>query len=162
MTPEQKQLVRDSWAKVLPIQETAAELFYGRLFDQYPEVKPYFKGDMKEQGKKLMTMINHVVNGLDNLDALIETLKQAGRDHVGYGVKTEDYDKVGDSLLWTLNKGLGEAFTDDVKQAWTEAYAIISGVMLEGANEKMAQQPTPAPDAKPKWWQVVFGLKKAS
>ena len=133
MTPEQKQLVKDSWAKVLPIQETAAELFYGRLFDQYPEVKPYFKGDMKEQGKKLMSMINIAVNGLDNLEGLIDPVKDLGKRHTNYGVKEEDYAKVGASLLWTLEQGLGEGFTPDVKDAWTATYTAVSGLMIEGS-----------------------------
>ena len=133
MTPEQKQLVKDSWAKVLPIQETAAELFYGRLFDQYPEVKPYFKGDMKEQGKKLMSMINIAVNGLDNLESLVDPVKDLGKRHTDYGVKEEDYAKVGASLLWTLEQGLGEGFTPDVKDAWTATYTAVSGLMIEGS-----------------------------
>ena len=133
MTPEQKQLVKESWEKVLPIQETAAELFYGRLFDMYPEVKPLFKGDMKEQGKKLMTMLNMAVNGLDNLDALIKPLEESGKAHKDYGVKAEDYNKVADAFLWTLGQGLGDAFTDDVKQAWIVAYTTVAGVMIDGA-----------------------------
>jgi len=133
MTPEQKQLVKDSWAKVLPIKETAAELFYGRLFEVYPEVKPYFKGDMKDQGRKLMAMLNTAVNGLDNLETLIEPLKKSGMAHKGYGVKAEDYNKVGDAFLWTLGQGLGDAFTDEVKEAWTVTYTTVAGVMIEGA-----------------------------
>lgn len=133
MTPEQKQLVKDSWAKVLPISETAAELFYGRLFEQYPEVKPYFKGDMKEQGRKLMAMLNTAVNGLDNLEALIEPLKKMGAGHKAYGVTAADYDKVGASFLWTLEQGLGDAFTDDIKEAWAVTYGTVASVMIEGA-----------------------------
>lgn len=133
MTPEQKLLVKESWAKVLPISEKAAELFYGKLFEDYPEVKPYFKGDMAEQGKKLMAMINTAVNGLDRLEALLEPLKNLGAKHLDYGVKNEDYDKVGASLLWTLEHGLGEAFTSDVKDAWTVTYATVATVMKEGA-----------------------------
>jgi hemoglobin-like flavoprotein len=159
MTPEQKKLVKDSWAKVLPIKETAAELFYGRLFEAYPELRPLFKGDMKEQGRKLMAMLNTAVNSLDNIEALIEPLKQSGKAHAGYGVKAEDYQKVGDSFLWTLEKGLGDAFTPDVKEAWTVVYTTVAGVMIEGAGyaataEKKAQ--------KPKWWQTVFGAKTAA
>lgn len=133
MTPEHKQLVKDSWAQVLPIKETAAELFYGRLFETYPEVKPLFKGDMKEQGRKLMAMLNTAVNSLDNIDALIGPLKHSGKAHAGYGVKAEDYDKVGASFLWTLEKGLGDGFTPDVKEAWTVVYTTVAGVMIEGA-----------------------------
>jgi hemoglobin-like flavoprotein len=133
MTPTHKQLVKESWAKVLPIKETAAELFYGRLFEVYPEVKPLFKGDMKEQGRKLMAMLNTAVSSLDNIEALIEPLKNSGKAHAGYGVKAEDYDKVGDAFLWTLGQGLGDAFTDEIKEAWTVTYTTVAGVMIEGA-----------------------------
>lgn len=134
MTPEQKELVKNSWAQVMPIKETAAELFYNRLFDQYPEVKPYFKGDMKEQGKKLMMMINTAVGGLDNLESLIEPVKALGKKHVGYGVTKEDYDKVGASLLWTLEQGLKDSFTPEVKEAWTVTYTTLADVMIEGSS----------------------------
>ncbi|OUV63523.1 MAG: hemin receptor [Gammaproteobacteria bacterium TMED119] len=133
MTPEQITLVQESWAKVVPIKETAAELFYGRLFAEYPEVKPYFKGDMTEQGKLLMQMISTAVNGLENLDALLEPVKALGSRHKDYGVKQADYDKVGASLLWTLEQGLKEDFTEEVKAAWTETYTIVADVMIGGA-----------------------------
>lgn len=134
MTPEQKQLVKDSWAQVLPIKEQAAELFYGRLFEQYPEVRPYFKGDIKEQGEKLMRMLNTAVTGLDDLEALLEPLKNLGKGHVEYGVTAEDYGKVGVTLLWTLEQGLGDAFTDDVKAAWAVTYGTVSSAMIEGVS----------------------------
>ncbi len=134
MTPEQKELVQQSWAKVMPIKETAADLFYNRLFEQYPEVKTYFKGDMKEQGKKLMMMINTAVAGLDNIEALIEPVKALGKKHVDYGVKAEDYDKVGASLLWTLEQGLKDDFTPEVKDAWAVTYTTLAGVMIEGSD----------------------------
>jgi len=138
MTPDQKQLVKDSWAKVLPIKEQAAELFYGRLFEVYPEVKPYFKGDMKEQGRKLMAMLNTAVNGLDNLEALLAPLKDMGARHAGYGVKDEDYGKVADAFLWTLSQGLGDGFTDEVKEAWVVTYTTVADVMKSGAQEAAA------------------------
>ncbi len=157
MTPEQKELVKESWAKVLPIKDTAAELFYGRLFEQYPEVKPYFKGDMKEQGQKLMTMLNTAVSGLDNLEGLLEPLKKLGAKHVDYGVKAEDYDKVGAAFLWTLEQGLGDAFTDEVKEAWTVTYGTVATVMIDGAGYPAEAKP------EPKWWQkTFFGYKNAS
>jgi hemoglobin-like flavoprotein len=156
MTPEQKQLVKDSWAKVIPIQEAAADLFYGRLFQMYPEVKPYFRGDMKEQGRKLMAMLNSAVNGLDRLDTLIEPLKLSGKAHAGYGVKKEDYAKVGESFLWTLEKGLGGAFTPEVKEAWTVTYNTVASVMVEGA-EYEAEEGVPS---EKRWWQTTFGAEK--
>lgn len=135
MTPEQKALVRDSWARILPIQETAAKLFYDRLFEVYPEVKPYFKGDMTGQGRKLMAMLNTAVNGLDNLAPLIKPLQQSGARHAGYGVKDEDYDKVADAFLWTLEQGLGDACSDDVRDAWIAAFTIVADTMKAGASE---------------------------
>lgn len=158
MTPEQKQLVKDSWAQVMPIRETAAELFYARLFEQYPEVQPYFKGDMKEQGRKLMAMLNTAVTGLDNLENLIEPLKASGKAHAGYGVKAEDYDKVGAAFLWTLEKGLGDAFTPQVKDAWTVTYGTVAKVMIEGAGYPAGVEAT----EKPSWWRSVFGAKTAA
>lgn len=156
MTPEQKQLVKESWAKVLPIQETAAELFYNRLFSEYPEVKPYFKGDMKEQGRKLMAMLNTAVSSLDNLENLVEPLKASGKAHKDFGVKAEDYDKVGASFLWTLEQGLGESFTPDVKDAWTVTYSTVASVMIGGAEYGDAET------GKSSWWKGLFGAKKAS
>lgn len=133
MTPEQKQLVIQSWESVLPIKETAAELFYNRLFEIAPEVKPYFKGDMKAQGEKLMTMLNTAVKGLENIEALIPALQNLGKKHVQYGVKNEDYDKVGEAFLWTLQQGLGESFTDEVREAWVVTYTTVADVMKEAA-----------------------------
>ena len=133
MTSEQKTLVKESWKKVIPISEQAAEMFYNKLFETYPEVKPYFKGDMKEQGKKLMQLISLAVNGLDNLEPLLEPIKDLGKKHVEYGVKEEDYAKVGASLLWTLEQGLQEEFTPEVKEAWTLTYGAVAEVMTQGA-----------------------------
>lgn len=138
MTPVQKTLVKQSWAKVVPIKEQAAELFYGRLFETYPEVQPYFKGDMTEQGRKLIMMLNTAVNGLDNLPALVEPLKKLGRRHVDYGVADEDYGKVADAFLWTLQQGLGPDFTPQVKEAWVVTYTTVADVMKAGAGEARA------------------------
>ena len=138
MTPKQIGLIGVTWDKVLPISETAAELFYGKLFELNPELKPLFKGDLKEQGKKLMTMLDVVVKSLDNLEAIIPAAQASGARHVGYGVKDEDYDTVAEALLWTLGQGLSDDFTDEVKEAWTAAYVILSGVMKDAAKEVAA------------------------
>jgi len=133
MTPEQSALITDSWAKVLPISEQAAALFYGRLFEVYPEVKPLFKSDREQQGRKLMGMINTAVKSLDNLEPLVEIIRDSGRRHAEYGVKDEDYDKVADALLWTLEQGLKEDFTPVVKGAWVTVYTTLADVMKDGA-----------------------------
>ncbi len=136
MTPDQKLLVKETWQKILPIQEQAAELFYSRLFEQYPEARPFFTGDMKEQGRKLMAMLNTAVNSLDKLDDLIEPVRELGERHVDYGVEPKDYDKVGAALLWTLEQGLGPQFTPPVEAAWTEIYEMVATVMKQGAAEQ--------------------------
>jgi len=142
MTPEQKQLVKDSWARVLPIQEMAAELFYTRLFKRYPEVMPYFKtGDMKAQGRKLMAMLNAAVNGLDDLDSLTQPLRTSGKAHRRYGVQAEDYVKVADAFIWMLGEGLADDFTDDVKEAWVAAYSAVASVMIAGSGYGEEERP---------------------
>ncbi len=138
MTPRQKELVKSTWVNVVPISEQAAELFYGRLFELDPGVKSMFKGDMKAQGAKLMKTIGLAVSALDNLEPLVETLKDLGANHVVYGVKDADYDTVAAALLWTLEQGLGAAFTDEVKNAWAVAYTTLADVMKAGAAEAQA------------------------
>lgn len=133
MTPEQIDLVKTSWSQVTPIADKAAELFYGKLFELDPALKPLFKGDMTEQGRKLMKMIGAAVNSLDNLEAVIPAVEKLGERHVDYGVKDEDYDTVGTALLWTLETGLGEGFTPEVKKAWTLTYTALAGVMKTAA-----------------------------
>lgn len=133
MTPEQIKLVQSSWEMVKPISDKAAELFYGKLFELNPAYRELFPSDMTEQGRKLMAMINTAVNGLNNLEAIVPAVQDMGKRHVGYGVKNEDYDTVGEALLWTLGAGLGDAFTDDVKKAWTDTYVLLATTMKDAA-----------------------------
>jgi hemoglobin-like flavoprotein len=133
MTPQQITLIQQSWAEVVPITDTAAGLFYQRLFALDPEVRPLFKGDMREQGQKLMKMLGLVVNSLGRLDELVPAAQDMARRHVGYGVKPAHYDTVGAALLWTLEQGLGSKFTDEVKAAWASAYGVLSQVMKDAA-----------------------------
>lgn len=135
MTPEQVLLVKSSWAQALPIADKAAELFYGKLFELDPSLKPLFKGDMVEQGKKLMKMINTAVNGLDRLNEIVPAVQQLGIRHISYGVRDEHYDTVGTALLWTLEAGLGEAFTEETKEAWATVYGILADTMKSAAAE---------------------------
>ncbi len=133
MTPEKIALVRSSWQQVVPIQDTAAGLFYGRLFELDPSLRSLFKGNMVEQGRKLMIMINMVVNSLDRLETIAEVVKESGRRHVGYGVKAEHFDTVGKALIWTLGQGLGAGFTSEVKEGWIEAYGVLASTMKQAA-----------------------------
>ena len=137
MNSEQKVLVQESFAKVVPISETAADLFYNRLFELDPSLRPLFKGDMKDQGRKLMDMIGVAVKGLDDVDKIVPAVQALGERHGGYGVKDKDYDTVATALLWTLEQGLGKDFTPEVKTAWTEVYILLSSVMKDAAAKKM-------------------------
>jgi nitric oxide dioxygenase len=112
-----------------PIQAQVAETFYNRLFEIAPSVRPMFKGDIKAQGLKLTQTLGMVVAGLHNFGLIEPTVAELGRKHVGYGVEDKDYDTVAQALLWTLEKHLGPAFTPQVKEAWTQAYTTIAGVM---------------------------------
>ncbi|HBS42220.1 MAG TPA: hemin receptor [Oceanospirillales bacterium] len=125
--------VQNSFNKVAPIAATAAELFYGRLFELDPELRPLFKGDMAKQGDKLMTTLAIAVRGLTNLDSIVPVVQQLGARHVGYGVKEKDYDTVGAALLWTLGQGLGDDFTPDVEAAWAEVYGLLATTMKDAA-----------------------------
>ena len=133
MTPESVALVESSFEKVKPIAPQAAELFYGKLFDLDPSLRPLFKGDMAEQGRKLMSTLAFVVAGLRTPEKILGAVADLGRRHVGYGVQDSHYDTVGAALLWTLEQGLGPDFTPDTKAAWTEAYTLLAGVMKNAA-----------------------------
>jgi len=134
MTPQQIELVQGSFAKVVPIKDAAAGIFYDRLFEIAPQTKAYFKGDMAEQGMKLMATLGVVVNGLKDLDKIVPVAQELAVRHVDYGVQAKDYDSVGASLLFALGKGLGDDFTDEVKDAWTTAYTTLAGVMIQAAH----------------------------
>jgi len=138
MTPDQIKAIQESFNKVAPISEQAAALFYGRLFEIAPEVKPLFRGDMTEQGRKLMATLAVVVNGLSNLESILPAASALAKRHVGYGVKASDYTPVGAALLWTLERGLGDAWTPDLAAAWGAAYTVLSEYMIGEAYGRSA------------------------
>jgi len=138
MTPSQKLLVQQTFVKVVPIAEQAAALFYGRLFEVDPSLRPLFKTDLKVQGQKLMQMIGYCVGKLDAPEELLPAVRELGAKHVGYGVKDANYDTVGAALLWTLEKGLGAGFTPEVKDAWATTYGVLASTMKEGAKAAAA------------------------
>ena len=139
MTPDQVKLVQDSFAKVVPISETASVLFYDRLFEIAPTVKAMFPADMTEQRRKLMMMLAAVVKGLGDLPSVLPAASALAKRHVGYGAKSEHYPVVGAALLWTLEKGLGDGWTPDVAAAWTTAYGTLSGYMISQAYPQAAE-----------------------
>ena len=133
MTPDQITLIQESFAKVAPISDAAADIFYTRLFEIAPEVKPYFKNDMTQQGAKLMATLGVVVNGLRDLNKIVPVAQQLAVKHVDYGVKARDYQSVGSALIYTLGQGLQDDFTPELEQAWITAYTTLSGVMIDAA-----------------------------
>jgi hemoglobin-like flavoprotein len=140
MTPEQVKLVQQSFAKVAPISDAAAVMFYDRLFAVAPQVKPMFPADMTEQRKKLMATLAVVVNGLDKLATILPAASALATRHVSYGAKAEHYPVVGGALLWTLEKGLADGWTPEIAEAWTAAYGTLSGYMISQAYGSQAAE----------------------
>jgi len=139
LTGNDTRLIRESWARVVPIADTAATLFYDRLFQIDPGLKALFsKTDMEAQKRRLVTALDLVVSSLEAPAETLEELRALGVRHAGYGVKAADYESVGAALLWTLAQGLGERFTPEVRAAWTTAYALVAGTMRDAAARESA------------------------
>src|SRR5262249_51804537 len=137
VTDAQKSLVQNSFAAVATIADDAAVFFYQRLFELDPSLRPLFRGDMAEQRRKLMQMLTAAVKGLDRLDQLVPVVKDLGRRHSGYGVVDKHYETVGEALLWTLEVGLGRAFTPEGKEAWVAVYPLLATTMKDAAREAL-------------------------
>ena len=136
ITAAQIYLVKETWSKVIPISETAATLFYDRLFETSPHLAPMFDGvELVSQRQKLVKAINMVVISLERIDSLIPTISELGQRHVGYGVEESHYSHVGAALLWALETGLGDEWSTEAEAAWTNAYQLLAGVMIDGARE---------------------------
>jgi hemoglobin-like flavoprotein len=138
MSPEQKNLVKTTWAMVVPIADTAAGLFYDRLFAIDMTTRSMFAtSNMPEQRRKLMQALGYVISGLDRTEQLLPTIQSLGRGHVRYGVTDRHYDSVGAALLWTLEQGLKDAWTPAVKDAWVAAYTLVAGTMKDAAKAEI-------------------------
>ncbi len=136
MKDETKQLIKSTWTMVIPIADTAAACFYDRLFEIDPGLQPLFAAtDMKSQRKKLIQALATVVNALDDIDAVLPRIEALGRSHAHYGVEDRHYISVGSALIQTLEQGLGEAWNDRVRDAWIEAYGLVSSVMKNAGSE---------------------------
>ena len=140
MTPQQIKLVQMSFAKVAPIADKAADLFYSRLFEIAPEVRPMFPDDLSEQKKKLVSMLGTVVSGLSRLEMMIPAIQMLGRRHADYGVSAAHYAPVGAALIWTLQQGLGPDFTDKVRDAWVAAFTTLATTMITAAGDAPFEQ----------------------
>ena len=136
MRPDQVALLRDSWSKVEPVADMAAVLFYDRLFTIAPELRSLFPSDLTEQKKKLIQMLATAVNNLHQVEIILPAVEDLGRRHAGYGVTDKHYEPVGAALLWTLEQGLGADFTSVIKDAWTQTYVTLAGIMKNAAAAK--------------------------
>ncbi len=136
ITAKQKELVQSSFAKIEPIAETAAEIFYNKLFEYDPNLRKLFRSDIKSQGRKLMSTLKVAIQGLDDINGLIPVLEKMAVQHLGYGVKERDYTTVGNALLFALKTGLGEQWNPELRQAWVDTYRIIAQVMKGAAYSK--------------------------
>ena len=133
MTQDDILYVQSSWRTVLPMKETAAALFYRKLFQLDPSLRALFSHDMDQQGAKLIQMITAAVRALDRLDVLLPVVRELGTRHLTYGVRDEHYGSVGMALLWTLEQALRQDFTPEVKSAWIKTYGVLSQTMREAA-----------------------------
>jgi hemoglobin-like flavoprotein len=137
MTPETERLVRHSWLELTPLRARTAALFYERLFDISPSARALFvRAPMHVQQEKLLRTLDFLVQTLDYPPRIIEELQALARRHEGYGVIVEQYEPVGDALLWALAQGLGDRFTPEVSRAWTDLYTFIAGVMIREVQPK--------------------------
>ena len=136
MNNEQINLVRASFAKIQPVAEEAAVLFYAKLFDLDPDLRGLFRGGIREQGLKLMQMLETAVTGLDRIEELVPAVRALGARHAGYGVKDCHYETVGKALLWMLEKALRADFTPEMRAAWTAVYTLLAETMQDGSGER--------------------------
>jgi hemoglobin-like flavoprotein len=140
MIPKQKMLIQKTWSQVVPIADQAAVIFYQRLFEIDPSTRALFNTtDMPQQRKRLLQVLSVAVSSLDNLGALSKTVEDLGRRHAGYGVKDAHYDSVGVALLWTLEQGLGDAWTPDAAAAWKEIFGLLSTIMRQAQQDASAK-----------------------
>ncbi len=147
MTPKDVDLVQSSFAKIAPIDDETGELFYERLFEIAPDLRPLFRGDMDEQGRMFMSMLTVAVDGLNAFDSIEPAPRDLAIRHAGYGVKAEHFALVGAALIWILEQSLGADFSDEVRGAWLSVYDALSGVMIEAAYGSAASPATPPSDA---------------
>jgi nitric oxide dioxygenase len=146
MTPAQIDEVKRSFVLIVPIADQAGISFYTRLFEIDPSLRSLFKSDIEAQSKKLMQMIAIAVNGLDRLETIVPAVQALGARHAAYGVADAHYDTVGSALLWTLEQGLGSAFTPKAREAWTAAYLLLADTMKAAAREPSSRPKSTAPN----------------
>lgn len=135
MSPLQIKLVRETWGFIIAKSDKAGELFYARLFEVAPGVRPLFKEDITLQARKLMNTVTYIVTKLDKLDTIMGEVKSLAQRHKKYGTLKEHYPVVGDCLIHTLKTGLGERWSPQIESAWVAVYTVLANAMIEGQEE---------------------------
>lgn len=131
MTIQEIILVKKTWRKLMMVDPIlVGDLFYTKLFTDNPRIRNLFPQDMTAQNKKLTDMLTSIITSIDHIDDLKKDIDDMARRHVNYNVKPEHYDLVGKSLLWTLERGLGSDWNQDVKNAWVSCYTTLAEQML--------------------------------
>lgn len=138
ITSRQRDLVRETWQQILPLQAAASAIFYDRLFGLDPTLRPLFPSDLRGQRVKLTTALDFIVANLGDPERLVPVLQDLGRSHRRLGLGERDFVLVGEALFWALKQGLGTAFTPEVREAWGTAYALVTDVMLDAMAEAIA------------------------
>ena len=134
MTAQQIHLVKSSWKIFQSISpELVGDVFYSKLFMAEPAVRSMFHISKQEQSKKLIEMLNVIIGRLDRMEELTENIRQLAIRHVKYGVKRKHYAMIGDALLWTLQNGLGKDWNEEVKEALSACYKLLSQTMIDAA-----------------------------
>ena len=135
MTPKQIELVEDSWDFAITNTEGAGMIFYSRLFEIAPELKPLFKESQEAQAQKLVSLISFAVSKLNTIGEIVDDVKSLGKRHKKYNVKPEHYAIVAEALLWTLEKALQKRWNKEMKEAWVTVYTLLSTTMIAASQE---------------------------
>lgn len=135
MSPQQIKLVRETWGFVIAKSDQAGQLFYTRLFEVAPSVRPLFKEDITLQARKLMNMVTYVVTKLDKLDTIMTEIKSLAQRHKKYGAVKDHYAVVGECLIFTLKTGLGDRWNPQIEAAWAAVYNALASAMIDGQHD---------------------------
>ena len=132
MKPEQIKLVKKTWKILMGINPTIiGDAFYSKLFTDHPAIRKLFPSDMNQQYIKLVDMLTSIIMNLDHLESVSEEIIAMSNRHTGYGVKPAHYEMVGSALLWTLQKGLGAEWSNDIENAWIACYQSLADTMIQ-------------------------------
>lgn len=139
MSPQQIKLVKETWGFIIAKSDKAGDLFYTRLFEVAPGVKPLFKNDIRLQARKLMAMVTYIVTKLDKLDVILPEIKSLAQRHKKYGAMKDHYAVVGECLIHTLKTGMGDRWNAEIEAAWIAVYKVLAAAMIEGQDSSTRQ-----------------------